>query len=151
MKRKHFVFLSTIISILIISTLVYRSINTVNIVNIPANTLDKIFSENIKAELNKREDLRSIFIDEIDYTREIIVCEEKGNKVYIHAWLNCSGHSSDDPTLTKAKYPAIITLEKVDDDYIFDKLELSTLDEGSDTIKIFPYRIRNNYIENRIS
>ncbi|MNM91172.1 hypothetical protein D3C81_1034650 [compost metagenome] len=150
MKRKHFVFLSTIISILIISTLVYRSINTVNIVNIPANTLDKIFSENIKAELNKREDLRSIFIDEIDYTREIIVCEEKGNKVYIHAWLNCSGYSSDDPTLTKAKYPAIITLEKDKNDYIFNKLELSTLDEGSEAIKIFPYKIRNNYIKDKI-
>ncbi|WP_286905229.1 hypothetical protein [Clostridium sp. UBA1652] len=149
MKRKHFVFLSTIISILIISILVYRSMNTVNVVNIPINTLDKIFSENIKAELNKREDLRAIFIDEIDYTREIFVCEEKGNKVYIHAWLNCSGHSSDDPTLTKAKYPAIITLKKDKNDYIFDKLELSTLDEGSEAIKIFPYRIRNNYIKNK--
>jgi len=41
--------------------------------------------------------------------------------IYIHAWLNCSGHSSDDQTLTKAKYPAIITLEKVDDDYKKDK------------------------------
>lgn len=150
MKRKHLIFLSTIISILIISILVYRSINTVNIVNIPANTLDKIFSENVQPELNKREDLRAIFIDEIDYTREIIVCEEKGNKVYINAWLNCSGHSSDDPTLTKAKYPAIITLEKDKNDYIFNKLELSTLDEGSEAIKIFPYRIRNNYIKDKI-
>ncbi|WP_315108737.1 hypothetical protein [Clostridium intestinale] len=147
MKRKYFIFLSTIISIIIISILVYKSMNTVNVVNISANTLDKIFSQNIKAELNKREDLRAIFIDEIDYTREIIVCEEKGNKVYIHAWLNCSGHSSDDPTLTKAKYPAIITLEKDKNDYIFNKLELSTLDEGSEAIKIFPYRIRNNYIK----
>jgi hypothetical protein len=147
MKRKNFIFLSTIISILIISILVYRSMNTVNVVNIPANTLDKIFSENIKAELNKREDLRAIFIDAIDYTQEIIVCEEKGNKVYIHAWLNCSGHSSDDPTLTKAKYPAIITLEKDKNDYIFNKLELSTLDEGSEAMKIFPYIIRNNYIK----
>lgn len=151
MKRKHLIFLSTIISIIIISTFAYKSINTVNVVNMSTNTLDKIFSENVQPELNKREDLRAVFIDEIYYTREIIVCEEKGNKVYIYAWLNCSGHSSDDPTLTKAKYPAIITLEKVDDDYIFDKLELSTLDEGSDTIKIFPYRIRNNYIKNRIS
>jgi len=150
MKRKNFIFLSTIISILIISILVYRSMNTVNVVNIPINTLDKIFSENIKAELNKREDLRAIFIDAIDYTQEIIVCEEKGNKIYIHAWLNCSGHSSDDPTLTKAKYPAIITLEKDKNDYIFDKLELSTLDEGSESMKIFPYRIRNNYIKNKI-
>lgn len=150
MKRKHFIFLSTIISILIISILVYRSMNTVNVVNIPINTLDKIFSENIKAELNKREDLRAIFIDAIDYTQEMIVCEEKGNKVYIHAWLNCSGHSSDDPTLTKAKYPAIITLEKDKNDYIFNKLELSTLDEGSEAIKIFPYRIRNNYIKDKI-
>jgi hypothetical protein len=150
MKRKHFIFLSTIISIIIISILVYKSMNTVNVVNIPANTLDKIFSENIKAELNKREDLRAIFIDEIDYTREIIVCEEKGNKVYIHAWLNCSGHSSDDPTLTKAKYPAIITLEKDKNDYVFNKLELSTLDEGLEAIKIFPYRIRNNYIKDKI-
>jgi len=149
MKRKNFIFLSTIISILIISILVYRSMNTVNVVNIPINTLDKIFSENIKAELNKREDLRAIFIDAIDYTQEIIVCEEKGNKIYIHAWLNCSGHSSDDPTLTKAKYPAIITLEKDKNDYIFDKLELSTLDEGSESMKIFPYRIRNNYIKNK--
>lgn len=150
MKRKHLIFLSTIISIIIISTFAYKSINTVNVVNMSTNTLDKIFSENIKAELNKREDLRSIFIDEIDYTREIIVCEEKGNKIYIHAWLNCSGHSSDDPTLTKAKYPAIITLEKDKNDYIFDKLELSTLDEGSEAIKIFPYRIRNNYIKDKI-
>jgi len=150
MKRKNFIFLSTIISILIISILVYRSMNTVNVVNIPINTLDKIFSENIKAELNKREDLRAIFIDAIDYTQEIIVCEEKGNKIYIHAWLNCSGHSSDDPTLTKAKYPAIITLEKDKNDYIFDKLELSTLDEGSESMKIFPSRIKNNYIKNKI-
>ena len=150
MKRKHLIFLSTIISIIIISTFAYKSINTVNVVNIPTNTLDKIVSENIKAELNKREDLKAVFIDEIDYTREIIVCEEKGNKVYIYSLLNCSGHSSDYPTLTKAKYPAIITLEKDKNDYIFNKLELSTLDEGSEAIKIFPYRIRNNYIKDKI-
>jgi hypothetical protein len=113
---------------------------------IPTDTLDKVLSENIKSELNKREDLRKVFVDEISYTRQIIVCEEKGNKVYIYSWLNCSGHSSE-TTITHAVYPAIITLEKDKSDYIFDKLELSTLDEGSDAIKIFPYRIRNNYIK----
>lgn len=150
MKRKHLIFLSTIISIIIISTFAYKSINTVNVVNIATNTLDKVLSENIKSEINKREDLRKVFIDEISYTRQIIICEEKGNKVYIYSWINCSGHSSDDPTLTKAKYPAIITLEKDKNDYIFNKLELSTELEASDANKIFPYRIRNNYIKNKI-
>lgn len=147
MRKRLFLFLFAIISIITISMTIYKSVNTVNVVKIPTDKLDKVLSENIKSELNKREDLRKVFIDEISYTRQIIVCEEKDDKIYVYSWLKCSGHTSDDPTLTVAIYPAIITLEKVDDDYIFDKLELSTLDEGTEAIKIFPYRIRHNYIK----
>ena len=144
MKRKLFLFLSAAISIIIISIVIYKSINTVYVVKIPTDTLNKIFSENIKSELNRREDLRLVFIDEISYTHQIIVCEEKGNKAYIYSWLDCYGHSSE-TTITRVKIPAVVTLDKNNNDYSFSKLAISTAEEGLEAVKIFPYRIRNNY------
>jgi hypothetical protein len=150
-KKKLLLILALFISGTIIALVIYH--NSVTEIKISNDVIDHIIKENVEPIAGKKlYDKEPPFGGKIfcEYT-EIAAEKKYGEiKVYLNIWYE--EFYVESGILKKGsggKSPAVLHLKKQNNNYLFKNVEISTELESSESIKIFPMRIRNNYDINK--